>query len=202
MAVPQSAPAVVLASASPRRAALLRSAGIELVIAPVQCDETPHASEQAMAYAQRIAALKLAAALARDREAAPVLVADTVVWQEDGVPLGKPTSRENAAQMIRALTCGSPHHVTTAWAIAWPDGTQHAQSETTLVTMRPLLGRELLAYLHSGEWCDKAGGYGIQGFAGGFVTRIEGSYTNVVGLPLSQVIAALRDPDSARDLSQ
>ena len=200
--MPQPAPAVVLASASPRRAALLRSVGIEPVIAPVQCDETPRASEPAAAYAQRIAALKLAAALARDREAAPVLVADTVVWQEDGVPLGKPTSREHAAQMIRALTGGPAHHVTTAWAVAWPNGTQHAQSETTLVTMRPLVGRELLAYLHTGEWRDKAGGYGIQGFAGSFVTRIEGSYTNVVGLPLSQVIAVLRDPDNSRDISR
>lgn len=185
---------LVLASASPRRATLLASAGIEPTVAPVDCDETPRPGEQAVPYARRIADAKLAAALVAHvpaRDGAAVLVADTVVWRDDGAAIGKPRDRANALAIITALTSGDPHNVTTAWALARPDGTTVRHSETTRVFMRTLSPAEREAYLTTDQWRDKAGGYGIQAAAASFVTRIEGSYTNVVGLPLAQVVAAL-----------
>ena len=182
---------LVLASGSPRRADLLRGVGVSIVVAPVDCDETPHPGEAPVAYARRIADAKLAAALARDPDARPVLAADTVVWHDGGEPIGKPASRTEAAAMIRRLVEGPPHNVTTAWALARRDGTVHREHETTRVFMRRLSPEAQAAYLDTDEWVDKAGAYGIQGFAAAFVTRVDGSYTNVVGLPLAQVVAAL-----------
>ncbi|MEM6993915.1 MAG: Maf family protein, partial [Myxococcota bacterium] len=103
-----------------------------------------------------------------------------------------PTSRAHAAAMVGGLTRGPPHSVTTAWALARIDQ-RRVYDETTVVTMRPLSAPQLEAYLDSEQWRDKAGGYGIQDYAGGFVTRIEGSYSNVVGLPLAQVLAAAEE---------
>jgi len=187
---------LVLASGSPRRAELLRQAnlsGVAVVIAPVDCDETPRSGEAPVAYARRIADAKLAAALSRDPDARPVLAADTVVWHDDGEPIGKPSSRAQAQTMVRTLVEGPPHNVTTAWALARRDGTVVTGHETTRVFMRALSSAALTAYLDTDEWVDKAGGYGIQGHAAAFVTRVEGSYTNVVGLPLAQVVAAIEE---------
>lgn len=184
----------MLASASPRRAALLRSVGLAPTVAPVRCDETPLAGEFAVAYARRIAAAKLNAAIAarpREHADAVIIVADTVVWDHERTPLGKPRDVEHAAQMLGRLTAAGTHHVTTAWALGWPEHRVHAEQTTTLVAMRTPEAAELSAYLASGQWRDKAGGYGIQDHAAAFVTRIEGSYTNVVGLPVAQVLAAL-----------
>lgn len=193
-------PTVVLASASPRRAALLRSAGLQVEVRPVPCDESPRLHEPAVAYARRIAAAKLAAALAEttwDRDH-PCLAADTVVWDErTAAPLGKPRDRDHARTLLRQLT-GADHWVTTAWALARPGAPPHVGHETTRVWMRPLPNDELERYLDTDEWRDKAGGYGIQGHAAGIVLRIEGSYTNVVGLPLAQVLQALVGEEPSR----
>lgn len=186
---------LVLASGSPRRADLLRSAGLEPRIEPVRCDETPRPHEPAVAYARRIAGAKLDAALGRGAPELPVLVADTVVWSErTAEPLGKPRDREHARAVLRELV-GASHFVTTAWALARPRLPARLEHETTRVWMRSTTETELEAYLDTGEWRDKAGGYGIQGHAAGLVTRIEGSYTNVVGLPLAQVLDALVDQE-------
>jgi septum formation protein len=94
--------------------------------------------------------------------------------------------------VIRRLTEGPPHRVTTAWALALPNGRIEVHEETTTVWMRPLDPHELRSYLLIDEWRDKAGGYAVQGRAASWVTRIEGSYTNVVGLPVAQVVGRLR----------
>jgi septum formation protein len=183
---------LVLASASPRRVELLRSAGLRVEVRPVECDETPRAGEPAVAYARRIAAAKLVAALAQ-AEPHPTLAADTVVWTETtAAPLGKPRDRAHARDVLSQLL-GADHFVTTAWIVAWPGAEPRLAHETTRVWMRPLPDEAIERYLDTGEWRDKAGGYGIQGHAAGLVTRIEGSYTNVVGLPLAQVLAALAE---------
>ena len=187
---------LLLASASPRRAKLLRDAGIEIEVAPVACDETAHPGEVATVYARRIAAAKLAAAPARD---VPVLAADTVVWcAHPPDPLGKPTDREDARAMLTTLASVGAHRVTTAFALRAPGGGIVEHSVTTAVWFRPLTAAEIDAYLDTNEWTDKAGAYGIQGHAAGLVARIEGSYTNVVGLPVAEVVEAVRRMREAR----
>ncbi|WP_266221237.1 Maf family protein [Paraliomyxa miuraensis] len=182
---------VVLASRSPRRLELLRSAGLRVQVHPVDCDESPEPHEPAVGYARRIASTKLATALTDTSWPHPALAADTVVWSETtAAPLGKPRDRQHARQVLQALV-GGDHFVTTAWAVMHPHGAPTVDHETTRVWMRPLSHDELERYLDTDEWRDKAGGYGIQGHAAGLVTRIEGSYTNVVGLPLAQVLQAL-----------
>ncbi len=182
---------LVLASRSPRRVDLLRSAGLRVEVRPVDCDESPRPHEPAVAYARRIAAAKLAAALVTPADPHPTLTADTVVWHEaTAAPLGKPRDRDHAREVLRMLG-GGDHLVTTAWALARPGAAPHVAHETTRVWMRALPEDELERYLDTDEWRDKAGGYGIQGHAAGFVTHIQGSYTNVVGLPLAQVLHAL-----------
>jgi len=184
---------LVLASRSPRRVELLRSAGLLVEVRPVDCDETPHPGEPAVAYARRIAAAKLSLSLAHATWPHPTLAADTVVWSETtAAPLGKPRDREHARQVLRQLA-GTDHFVTTAWILARPGAEPRLTHETTRVWMRSPADDELERYLDTDEWRDKAGGYGIQGHAAGLVVRLEGSYTNVVGLPLAQVLAALEE---------
>jgi septum formation protein len=183
---------LILASASPRRADLLRSAGIAFVPAPVDCDEAWRAGEAPPSYAERVARAKAELAL---RPGAAVLAADTTVWLEGQVePLGKPADRAAAAATLGRLA-GRAHFVTTAVALvdARADAPRwHSLAVTTTVWFRPLTPAEIGAYLDADEWRDKAGGYGIQGRAAGLVRRIEGSYTNVVGLPLAEVVELLQ----------
>ncbi len=182
-------PPLVLASASPRRAALLRSAGLAFEQLAIDVDESPRVGEPPLALVRRLAAAKAAACGRRD---ALVLAADTIVWQSeaDGT-LGKPAHADEAAQFLRQLA-GHTHRVTTAWALGGAIADELHES-TTLVSMRALDEAEVAEYVAGGEWRDKAGGYAIQGHAAAFVTRIEGSYTNVVGLPLAEVVARLRE---------
>ena len=183
---------VVLASASPRRAQLLDAAGVAVIVRPADIDETPLPGEGAVEHARRVAQAKLEAVLVAAREPVPHLAADTVVWlPPSGPPIGKPRDADEARAVIRRLTEGAPHRVTTAWALALSDGRIEVHDETTMVWMRPLEPHELSAYVSGQEWRDKAGGYAIQGTAASWVTRIEGSYTNVVGLPVAQVMARL-----------
>jgi septum formation protein len=190
---------LVLASASPRRAELLRSAGLEFIVRPVDCDESWHAGESPILYVERVAAAKARAGAALDGlpSDALILAADTTVWLDaDAEPLAKPTDRAHATEMLRALTRGRAHSVSTACAFARPGGSLVAAfTETTRVHMRSLSDAQFLAwidpYLDAGDWSDKAGAYAIQGRAAALVLAIEGSYTGVVGLPLAQVVNQL-----------
>lgn len=178
----------MLASASPRRAALLRAAGIELVVRPTTCDERPQPGEQPIALARRLAERKAVAAATSD---ALVLGADTVVWDPSRrVPLGKPCDRDDAEAMLRSLS-GKVHCVTTAWALAGAVPCEIHEA-TTEVAFRRLSDADIARYLATDEWCDKAGAYAIQGAGGGLlVDAVHGSYTAVVGLPVPEVVARL-----------
>ncbi|PRP90860.1 Maf-like protein YhdE [Enhygromyxa salina] len=194
-------PALVLASASPRRAELLRSAGLSFTVRPVDCDESWRPGEAPIAYVERVAALKAAAAaaLAELPAAALILAADTTVWlDEDREPLAKPRDRAHAAAMLRELTRGRAHRVSTACALARPRSSPPVVErlvETSIVRMRALSDAQFAAfidpYLDAAQWSDKAGAYAIQGRAAGLVEAIEGSYTGIVGLPLAQVLTML-----------
>lgn len=185
-----SRPRLYLASASPRRRELLAQLKLEVLLLPQQVDETPRAGEAPDDCALRLAADKARAALADPgcRLDLPVLAADTVVVC-DGQLLGKPKSLEDAASMLRRLS-GRQHQVLTAVAIA---DSQHLETVcvSTSVSFRQLDDEEVFAYWHSGEPQDKAGAYAIQGLGAMFVSRIEGSYSNVVGLPLYETVQLL-----------
>src|SRR5262249_3083204 len=148
------------------------------------------------AYLERIVAAKLAAigALAEARAAGAILVADTIVIQDRAI-LGKPADEADAARMLRALA-GRVHEVWTRFAVASPaEPTRalHGETVRTRVVFRALTADEITAYAATREGLDKAGAYAIQGVGGFAVERIEGSYSNVVGLPVCEVVVALRD---------
>lgn len=180
---------IVLASASPRRAELLERAGIAFDVDPADVDEREHAGEDARAYVTRVAREK-AAAVAKRHPGRVVLAADTTVVL-DGAILAKPVDRADAARMVRALA-GRDHEVLTAVALA-RDGNTRDHVESTRVTVAPMTEEEVAWYVASGEADDKAGAYGIQGLFSRFVPKIEGSYSNVVGLPVAAVCAMLAD---------
>jgi septum formation protein len=181
---------LVLASASPRRRELLRNAGIEFTALPADVDESPLQGEGARDCAQRLAlekAWKVWGAQQRD----PVLGADTIVVV-DGTILGKPVDPNEAARMLRLLA-GRTHQVVTGVCLVRSNGDIVVDSETTLVTMAELSDQEILDYVATGEPMDKAGAYAIQGVASRWIPRIEGDYSNVVGLPVARVYRMLRD---------
>jgi septum formation protein len=183
-------PDLVLASASPRRRELLERLGLRLRVEPVDLDETPRPDEAARAYAVRVAAEKCAAVAARpELTGLPVLAADTTVVLE-GAIFGKPADEAEAATMLRRLA-GRRHDVVTAYRIQHRDAVVE-RAVTTAVAFRLIAPAEVDAYVASAEWRGKAGGYAIQGIAAVFATEIRGSLTNVIGLPLAEVIADLR----------
>jgi septum formation protein len=187
------APDLVLASASPRRRELLEGLGLVLVVAAVDIDETPQPGERPLDYVRRVAGAKCDAAVARggvDGRLA-VLAADTTVIaaSEAGFVLGKPTDDADARRMLERLA-GRKHEVATAYRIRLGDRVVE-RSVTTVVSFRALMPAEIDAYVASGEWRGKAGGYAVQGIAGAFVTELRGSHTNVIGLPLAEVLADL-----------
>jgi septum formation protein len=185
---PERAP-LVLASASPRRLELLRQIGLEPdVIHPAEIDETPLKGETARQLAARLALAKLTAA-ADLHPGAFVLAADTVVAVGRRL-LGKPEHEAEAAKMLGLLS-GRAHRVYSAVAASAPGGRRGARLSESRLKFKRLTEREIAAYLASGEWAGKAGGYGVQGRAGGFVTALSGSYTGVVGLPLYETRALL-----------
>ena len=172
---------IVLASASPRRAELLRAAGIEFDVMPADADETVHPGETAEAYVRRVAEAKVRAVAARVNDRV-VLAADTTVVV-DGVMLGKPADDEDAKRMLRLLS-GRTHEVLTAVAVyRGPKGS--VAVERTAVEFASLSDYEIAWYVATGEPRDKAGAYAIQGYASRFVRRVNGSYSNVVGLPIA-----------------
>jgi len=178
-----------LASTSPRRAELLTQIGVSFTACVVSVDETAQPDECPSAYVQRLAQAKAMAGLAAlSDEQASVLGADTTVVL-DGRILGKPADYQEALAMLSALS-GRSHQVLTAIALANHQDCQ-AQVVSTEVTFRRLSEAEISAYWATKEPCDKAGAYGIQGLAAVFVTRIEGSYSAVVGLPLCETAQLL-----------
>ena len=187
--------ALVLASASPRRRDILQNAGIPFIIQPSQIPEVPREGEAPQACAERLAREKTLEVF-RHRPQDFVLGADTIVIV-DGQILGKPSDAGDAARMLHLLA-GKTHQVTTGVCLIGPNrkgksSIQETLSETTLVTMSELSDEDIQSYIATGEPLDKAGAYAIQGIASRWISRIEGDYFNVVGLPVSLVYRMLRE---------
>ncbi len=179
---------LVLASASPRRRELLAAAGFRFSVVSRSVDETPRAGETPREHVRRLARAK-ALAVARERPSATVLGADTVVALGDEI-LGKPADAADARRMLVRLS-GRVHQVYTGVAL-WREGHLEDAVEVSDVEMAELGGEEIDRYIASGEPFDKAGAYAIQGLASRYITRINGSYSNVVGLPIAVIYQWLK----------
>jgi nucleoside triphosphate pyrophosphatase len=184
---------LILASASPRRSELLRNAGIVFEVQPADVPEAPLPGEPAKALAERLAREK-AMAIARHKPVDIILGADTVVVV-DGEILGKPADASDGARMLRLLS-GRKHEVVTGVCLV-SAGKCSVASETTSVTMSDLSEQEITEYVATGEPMDKAGAYAIQGIAARWIPRIEGDYSNVVGLPVALVWRMLQQAQTA-----
>ncbi|MEP0068916.1 Maf family nucleotide pyrophosphatase [Pyruvatibacter sp.] len=186
---PPKAAKLVLASASPRRLDLLAQAGIVPdSVDPADIDETPAKTELPRPHALRLARDKANAVAARHPDAF-VLAADTVVGV--GRRILPKTEDEASARQCLALLSGRAHRVFTGVCLVAPDGRVSAQVVEARVHMKRLSDAEMTAYLASGEWQGKAGGYAIQGRASAFIPSITGSYTAIVGLPLAETVNML-----------
>lgn len=181
------APALYLASRSPRRTDLLRLLGVSFAVVDVDVDETMRAGELPAAYVLRVALEKARAGSRATRAARPVLAADTTVVCDDEI-LGKPADEADAHRMLRKLA-GRWHAVFTG--VVLHGAAPRRICVETRVLFRALSAREITRYWQSGESAGKAGAYAIQGLGGAFVERIDGSYSNVVGLPLVETVALL-----------
>jgi len=184
---------LILASASPRRAEILRNSGIQFEIRKTDVDESRLAGELPGDYVRRLALAKALSAATEYRDPVDetlILGADTVVVVDADI-LGKPASQDDARSMLRRLS-GRIHEVHTGLALLRkPGAEQRVVEEITRVHFAPLTDREIEDYIATGEPFDKAGAYGIQGIGGRYVTRIEGCYFNVMGLPLAQLWSLL-----------
>ena len=180
--------ALHLASTSPRRQEILRSLGLAFTVIGVEIDETRLEGESPRQMVLRLAAGKAAAAVSEDVEL--VIGADTIVLLGDRI-LGKPRDRDDSVEMLMSLS-GRNHTVLTGVALRSSAGTSTVLSETD-VRFREIDRDEALAYWQSGEPCDKAGSYAIQGRGGAFVAAIRGSYSGVVGLPVYELVDLLRN---------
>ena len=186
---------LLLGSASPRRRDLLALLEVPLVVRAASVDETQRPGEEPHRYLERISQAKLDAIRASALPpSAGVLVADTIVFAPDGAILGKPAGEADARDMIVRLA-GATHEVRTRFLLGGVQAgaaPEHAQTVVTRVTFRAASPDEVDAYVASGEGNDKAGAYAAQGRAAAFIERIDGSYTNVVGLPLCEVVVAMQ----------
>ena len=188
-------PSLILASASPRRLALLNQIGIDPEhLVPADVDETPEKGELPRKLAVRLADLKAIAAQHKARQAgfadnALVLGADTVVAVGRRI-LPKAEMMDEASQCLRLLS-GRAHRVYTGITVLTPSGQKRQRLVETRIRFKRLSNKEIEAYLASAEWKGKAGGYAIQGIAGAFVVKLTGSYSGVVGLPLHETAALL-----------
>ena len=189
---PTAPPDLYLASRSPRRQELLGQIGIRFRVVPAEVDETPLPGEDPAALVQRLARAKARAGRAglAPGDSTPVLGADTEVVL-DGEVLGKPRDAAHAAAMLARLS-GRSHQVVSGVALAKP-GREAARLSTSTVWLRDTTAAERAAYCATGEPLDKAGAYGIQGVAAVFVSRLEGSYSGVMGLPLHETAELLRE---------
>jgi septum formation protein len=183
---------LILASASPRRAEILRDAGFHFEVVPSAVDETPLSDESPSALVQRLANAKAELVASPIKVPAVVLAADTVVTLESRI-FGKPRSTDDARYMLEQLSCRTHSVVTGVTLIRLPDAERRSFVESTQVHFAHLSAEEITRYLATGEPHDKAGAYAIQGRAGRYIPRIEGDYFNVVGLPLARVTQALAD---------
>jgi septum formation protein len=181
---------LILASASSRRAEILRDAGVPFSVLSSAVDETPLPGETASELVRRLAAAKAELVAARAVGPAIVIAADTVVAL-DGTVMGKPRTSDDARQMLEKLS-GRTHNVITGVALVrLPDVERREFTEITQVHFAALSDEEIVKYLSSGEPFDKAGSYAIQGAAGRFIPRIDGCYFNVAGLPLARLCREL-----------
>ncbi len=211
---PESVRPIVLASGSPRRIEMLRDLGLSFAACPQEIDESAKYGEDPRIYVFRMSAEKVDSAIesysssvsgsialqnsesfngfdkSEKRDDPVFLGADTVVVC-DGELMGKPATRSEAGEMISSLS-GRTHQVISGYSMADLKGDRLQGTVTTSVTFRELEDVEIDDYLNTMEWTDKAGAYGIQGAAAFMVSAIDGSYTNVVGLPLAEVTSALR----------
>lgn len=182
---------IVLASSSPRRRELLSSLGIGFDVIHPSSDEALSGSETPRDFALRVSAEKALSVSALLGKGEIVIGADTIVVV-DGEILGKPGDREEASSMLRKLS-GKEHLVYTAFSIVGPENEiLHSEIVGTRVRVKSLAASEIEGYIKTGEPMDKAGAYGIQGLGSFIVTGIEGSYSNVVGLPVEELLAALK----------
>jgi septum formation protein len=180
---------IFLASASPRRRELLRQIGVAVRLLEIRVDETSLSGEEPCSYVRRLAHAKAEAGWSRQAHGtAPVLAADTTVIIE-GAILGKPKDQADAAMMLQRLS-GRSHEVLTAVALRSHSGVESRVSRS-VVSFRDIGAAEAERYWHTGEPCDKAGGYGIQGFGAVFVANLSGSYSGVMGLPLYETAQLL-----------
>lgn len=198
--VTTTAPRLILASASPRRSEILTEAGVPFEVIVSQVDEQTRPHETPEALVERLAREKCLEVAARVEAlpARPVLGADTIVVAGgDADPgaaqvLGKPRDPDHAVELL-SLLVGTTHRVMTAIAVDWTDARGIvSRVVTSRVTMRPADRAELIEYVAVGESLDKAGGYALQGEGRRFVTRVDGSRTNVIGLPREETLALLR----------
>lgn len=187
---------IILASASPRRREILSSLGIAFEVQPSGADETSLRIEDDFEFVRAAALVKLESVLSgSDRLGAFVLAADTIVCA-GAERLGKPADDADALRMLELLA-GRAHLVRTAIALGQVgEGALDSRIVETRVWFGPASREQLKRYVAAGESHDKAGAYGVQGLASGFVTRLEGSYSNVVGLPAAEVVALLLDHDA------
>jgi septum formation protein len=184
---------VILASRSPRRVELLKQIGIDSIVRPADVDESSLVGESPADYVQRVARQKviaIAKSLKSEYAKLPVLAADTTVAL-NGEILGKPENDADAFNMLKKLSA-SKHAVHTAVAVSLKNKVKVILS-TTMVEMMPLTDAMIKAYVETGEQRDKAGSYAIQGKAGAWVARIDGSYTGVMGLPLYETAKLLNE---------
>lgn len=185
---------IILASQSPRRVALLKQMGIDCLVMPAAIDETALSGESPSAYVLRLAEQKALAIVAKHSDSdfpdlnLPILAADTAVALDNAI-FGKPKNDADAFEMLKKLS-GSTHQVHTAITLAF-NGKCENVLNTTQVTMMPLSDAMISAYIATGEPVDKAGSYAIQGLAGNWIMRIEGSYTGVMGLPVYETALLL-----------
>ncbi|MCF7529379.1 Maf family protein [Neisseria lisongii] len=187
---------IYLASGSPRRREILENLGYRVERLAAEIDETPQAGEAAADYVRRMAEEKNAAAVAAWQAqhggfpAYPLLTADTTVAYQNCI-LGKPEHETQAAEMLSLLS-GTTHQVLTAVCVYWQGETRCTVQQSD-VAFKPLGKGEIADYIRSGEPMDKAGAYGIQGLGGVFVEHLQGSFTGVMGLPVFETVALLRD---------
>jgi septum formation protein len=192
---------LILASASPRRAEILRDAGMTFTVMSSAVDETPIPGESPNDHVHRLACAKVELVVARSVGPAIVVGADTVVVL-DGQIIGKPRSAEDARRTLQLLSGRTHSVVTGVMLIRLPDAERRGFVETTQVQFSAISPEEISRYLATDEPYDKAGAYAIQGRAGRYISRIEGCYFNVVGMPLArlwQELTALGWSDEFRD---
>lgn len=191
--MPQSRPDIVLASASPRRRELLAQVGIDFQVVPSDADETLLADETPEDHVLRLSRAKALQVAGRPGQGGRWFIGSDTVVVRDAVVLGKPVDAAEAAAMLTSLS-GRDHRVISGYAVHDRlSGRMLSAAVITRVFFKELTSREIGGYIASGEPFDKAGAYAIQGIGSFMVPRIEGSYTNVVGLPLCEVIAALEE---------